>query len=97
MANTAKQKKKLDPFPSVQPSFAAKVAAYVEKEVETLRARQTVIQEEIERKTKETVTLRETLLVVNGALQGIQHVRAFILGEGELSSTSSDSSATGVS
>lgn len=84
--------------PVVQPpSFPDKVNAYLEKEMENLRTKQTTIQGEIDKKAKETATLRETLLVVNGALQGIQHVRSFILEEGAPSSTSSSSATTVVS
>lgn len=90
----------LDKIQAVQapPSFHDKVNAYLEKEIENLRKKQGTIQEEIDKKNKEAATLRETLLVVNGALQGMQHVQSYVTQEAaESSSTvianSSDSPA----
>ena len=51
---------------------------YVKEEIENLKRKQTMIQEQIEAKNKEVHTLRETLLVVNGALQGLQHIQNFM-------------------
>lgn len=62
------------PASSAQPTLD-----YVHGEIENLRKKQALVQEQIDTKTKEVHTLRETLLVVNGALQGMEHIRDFIL------------------
>lgn len=51
---------------------------YVTEEIENLKRKQSMIQEQIEAKNKEIHSLRETLLVVNGALQGLQHIHTFM-------------------
>jgi uncharacterized protein YlxW (UPF0749 family) len=97
MPKPSKRSEEVQPA-AQSPSIADKVNVYLEKEIESLRAKQATIQEEIDKKNKEASTLRETLLVVNGALQGIQHVKSFILGEEALSlTTSSDPPAKEVS
>lgn len=52
---------------------------YVKEEIENLKRKQNVIQEQIEAKNKEIHSLRETLLVVNGALQGLHHIHTFMV------------------
>ena len=43
---------------------------YVTAELDNINRKQALIQQQIEGKNKEIATLRETLLVVSGALQG---------------------------
>ena len=62
--------------------------AYVTAEMESLTRKQGLIQQQIEGKSKEIVTLRETLLVVSGALQGLQHIHKFMTKEAVESSSS---------
>jgi hypothetical protein len=70
---------------------------YVRGEVENLRKKQALVQEQIDAKTKEIHALRETLLVVNGALQGLEHIQEFMVdaesGSASVSSSSSKSKA----
>jgi hypothetical protein len=51
---------------------------YAQQEVEALRKRQAAIHEQVEAKTKEIGQLRETLLVLAGAVQGLEHMRKFM-------------------
>ena len=74
-----KTTKKIMETPSV--SFEKKVGDFVLTEVGNLKQKQAEIQKEIEKKNTEAATLRETLLVVNGALQGVQHVHDYITRE----------------
>jgi hypothetical protein len=55
---------------------------YVTAELDNIQRKQALIQQQIEGKNKEIVTLRETLLVVSGALQGLQHIHKFMTKEG---------------
>ncbi len=64
------------PGPPVVP--VDKMVEYTAVEMNNLKKKQAALQEAIETKTKEVANLRETLLVVNGAVQGIQHVQTFI-------------------
>lgn len=68
----------LDKIHPVEPSFHEKITAYLEKEMQNLQEKQGNIKKEIDQKNKDVAVLRETLLVVNGALQGIQHVHAYV-------------------
>jgi hypothetical protein len=72
---------------------------YVGREIENLKGKQTTIQEHIEVKNKEIRSLRDTLLVVNGALQGLQHINHFMSEKGDddksSSLTSGDAGAGG--
>ncbi len=52
--------------------------AYLTAEIQTLKAKQKTIQESLQNKGKELQVMRETLLVVSGALQGLQHVLGYI-------------------
>jgi phage/plasmid primase-like uncharacterized protein len=68
---------------------------YVTEEIENLKRKQSMIQEQIEAKNKEVHSLRETLLVVNGALQGLQHIHTFMVDkEKECSSYSTTMTTT---
>lgn len=67
------------------PSLVDKIADYASLEMENLKKKQAKLQEGIETKTKELATMRETLLVVSGAIQGIQHVHTFISDQRSLS------------
>jgi hypothetical protein len=60
-----------------QPSVDATVD-YVLAEVNSLKRKQVMIQEQMETKTKEMQGLRETLLVMSGAVQGLQHIHQFM-------------------
>ena len=55
---------------------------YVTAELDNINRKQALIQQQIEGKNKEIATLRETLLVVSGALQGLQHIHKFMTKEG---------------
>ena len=66
---------------------------YVMTEIENLTRKQAMIQQQIEGKNKEIQTLRETLLVVSGALQGLQHIHKFMTKEGADASSSSTPAA----
>ena len=66
--------------PLVQPSIKDTIE-YVLAEVSQLKRKQAMIQEQMESKAKEVQGLRETLLVVGGALQGMQHIHQFITRE----------------
>lgn len=63
------------------PSSAEKTLEHVVTEIDNLRSKQAMIQEQIDKKKNEMSALRETLLVVNGALQGLQHVQQFMTQE----------------
>ena len=60
------------------PAADTGLRAYIDNEVQQLLTRQKHIQESIQNKNKEITSLRETLLVVSGALQGLQHVQAYV-------------------
>ncbi len=67
------------PAPSPPPSIPiAKLQAYLTKEVDMLEKRQQAAQEAIEAKAKELQGLRENMLVISGALQGVQHIKAYL-------------------
>lgn len=66
--------------PLVQPSVKDTIE-YVLSEVSHLKRKQAMIQEQMESKAKEVQGLRETLLVVGGALQGMQHIHQFMTRE----------------
>lgn len=68
---------------------------YVSNEVESLRTKQASIQEQIDKKNREVVSLRETLLVVNGALQGLQHIYKFMSQGGSPDASSSLEAGSG--
>lgn len=77
------------PAPQVDPAFE-RTLQYVNGEIASLRGKQATIQEQIEKKNKEIATLRETLLIVNGALQGMQHIHSF-MNQGATQDSSSSS------
>lgn len=81
-------------IPSAPPKgpSSPETLVYVSTEMENLKRRQGMVQEQIESKKKDIASLRETLLVVSGALQGLQHVRAFIATEEAAPSSSLPSS-----
>lgn len=60
---------------------------YAAEEIDNLKRKQGTIQEQIDTKNKEIHTLRETLLVVNGALQGMQHIQNFIMDQEKCTSS----------
>lgn len=64
---------------------------YVKGEIENLRKKQALVQEQMDAKTKELHQLRETLLVVNGALQGLEHIQEFMVDDESASSSNSGS------
>lgn len=66
--------------PLLQPSVKDTIE-YVQSEVTHLKRKQAMIQEQMECKAKEVQGLRETLLVVGGALQGMQHIHQFMTRE----------------
>lgn len=67
--------------PLLQPSVKDTIE-YVQAEVTHLKRKQAMIQEQMDCKAKEVQGLRETLLVVGGALQGMQHIHQFMTREG---------------
>lgn len=90
---------KFIPAPSVvtQGPTTPETLAYLTTEMQNLKRRQTVIQEQIEGKNNEIVSLRETLLVVSGALQGLQHIHTFMMKEETAASSSSDAAGAAAS
>lgn len=62
-------------------AYAERSIAHIDSEVAALEAKSKGIQEEMQTKTKELATLKETLLVVSGALQGLGHMRQYFDGE----------------
>ena len=52
--------------------------SHIAGEIEQLKTRHQGIQDSIVAKTKEITTLRETLLVVSGAVQALQHLQSFV-------------------
>lgn len=63
---------------SSSPGLETLLDDYLKRETESLNSRQTGLQETIQIKSKELQTAKETLLVISGALQGMQHVAAFL-------------------
>jgi hypothetical protein len=47
---------------------------FLMSEFKALQVRQKQVQDDLQAKTREAQTLRETLLVVSGALQAVQHI-----------------------
>lgn len=72
-------------------SFQQKMAAYIDGELQNLKNKQADIQRDIETKNKEATLLRETLLVVNGALQGVEHIQRYLTRAEEAPSLNSSS------
>ena len=54
-------------------------AEYVLAEIKNLQQKQASVQADLDAKLKETQALRETLLVMSGAIQGLQHIHQFIM------------------
>lgn len=50
------------------------ITDFLDSELKALQVRQRQIQDDLQEKTREVQSLRETLLVVSGALQAVQHV-----------------------
>lgn len=67
-----------EPVDETPPSPYDAILGYLRKETSALQARQTALQETLQAKTREMQTTRETLLVISGALQGLQHVQTFL-------------------
>lgn len=67
--------------PAGKAAYAERSIAHIDSEVAALEAKSKGIQEEMQAKTKELATLKETLLVVSGALQGLGHMRQYFDGE----------------
>jgi uncharacterized protein YoxC len=72
VANLLEALKAAAPAPVV--SETPSISEFLETEVKALQVRQRQIQDDLQEKTREAQTLRETLLVVSGALQAVQHV-----------------------
>ena len=66
------------PTPAARQISIAKFQAYLAMEAEVLEKRQQAAQETIEAKAKELQGLRENMLVISGALQGVQHIKAYL-------------------
>lgn len=79
----------VETFQKIQHSLPSAIKAptnpetleYVAAELDNIHRKQALIQQQIEGKNKEIATLRETLLVVSGALQGLQHIHKFMTKE----------------
>jgi uncharacterized protein YoxC len=65
-------------LPSTHGPSTPETLEYLKTEIGKLTEKQHTIQAQIDSKTNEIVTLRQTLLVVSGALQGLQHVHSFM-------------------
>lgn len=70
-----------NPLPGTAPTPSIPLGPfqeYLTNEIEVLEKRQLAAQEAVEAKAKELQSLRENLLVVSGALQGVQHVKRHV-------------------
>ena len=76
-------------LPSTHGPSTPETLEYVATEIRNLTEKHAQIQEKIDSKTNEIASLRQTLLVVSGALQGLQHVHAFMSTSAEARGSSS--------
>jgi molecular chaperone GrpE (heat shock protein) len=76
LINALKNSSDETPPPAAEPEAPKKesITTYLKNELNSLRERQKSLQEEFQNKNKEMANIRETLLVVSGALQAIEHV-----------------------
>ena len=70
--------KPLRVVPAEPPNEKQVMIAYLQQEEQNLSERQRVLQEQLQNKNREIQTIRETMLVVSGALQAIQHVSGHV-------------------
>jgi len=76
-------------LPSTHGPSTAETLEHLVAEIRKLTEKQQFIQEQIDSKTNEIATFRQTLLVVSGALQGLQHVHTFMSTSAEARASSS--------
>jgi hypothetical protein len=76
-------------LPSTHGPSTPETLEYLTGEIGKLTEKQALIQQQIDGKTNDIVSLRQTLLVVSGALQGLQHVHTFMSTSAEARESSS--------
>ena len=78
LSNLVESLQKIQAAKAAPPRSKPETVDYVSGELENLKRKQAMIQEQMDTKTREIATLRETLLVVNGAVQGLQHIHKYL-------------------
>lgn len=77
MADASQQIKRVDPLSKLA------LTNFVSSEKDAIKQRQQSIEAEISELTKKLAGLKETFLVLSGAIQGLEHVDAYLRREAE--------------
>ena len=62
----------------VDPMSQLALTQYISSEADAIKQRQTAVETEISELTKKLAGLKETFLVLSGALQGLDHVSGYL-------------------